>query len=774
MPRSFDTWNRYLDNNGNPLHGCVQFMVKDGNTVAPIYDSDGTALDNPQLTDIYGRTQHQVFINTDVVAYFYKYIGNGIWTTEEYIDTSDQTKWTLEYTIDSQNTINLNITTDSNISIANISDLRSVAVSSVPTINDIKVITLLGYTSIGDKEPIEYYWNSTATANDNGGSIIKSNDLIDGRWIMVQPTEHCDSRHFGIFPSNSMNMDDQTYQIVKLFEYCDSKGIKPYFNGSSDYSWFKYNNLNVIAKEIDCTDYTKFNDSGISYIYGEWNGNPTFYNSNTNIYAKVVDTKWSGNSYPIATTVVFNQNSNQSNYQGCEFFANSNVSGYNFNNCVIHSNGKLIGDNNTFTNCVLTASMFGADAEVNGKCTNCQIDIQDFKNNLDLYKQIRLTSDTNPNFDYQNLPSTTNPFTYFTDNIVTGTTLRLSNFNAVEPLSVGKLDNTTLELHNCTGLINLAAYGYGDTILIKGCRDLEITNLSSNAINLLIEDSTVVMPNKSAISLSVRNSTIIGGSITCTDFTSYSSVISTTINCKNVLIKDSQVNSNISQTINGECLTYIDNNIFNAQLSIAGASGTQIVNATIINNKGNYSTPITLNRTYLDSVDSNHSYTYDNNTGTFPKRNAEFTQNVSIINNILNFTGYEWVWTLGGGTGASIPWLGYATYYYDDGTEWYRHHFKFTEQFNIFRIGTDDEVVDVDWYMNSINNDVGYIMPFKFKAKVVHTTGESYRLEGNWEGGAPTNPQTAQGPVASILNVRANITELGTATMNATFKLSLN
>ena len=36
--RNYDSWNRYLDNKGNPLHGCVQFMVKDGNTVAPIYN----------------------------------------------------------------------------------------------------------------------------------------------------------------------------------------------------------------------------------------------------------------------------------------------------------------------------------------------------------------------------------------------------------------------------------------------------------------------------------------------------------------------------------------------------------------------------------------------------------------------------------------------------------------------------------------------------------------------------------------------------------------
>ena len=53
--RSLDNWNKYTDNDNKPLHGCIMFMVNLGNTVAPIYDKDGTPLNNPQLTDTYGR-----------------------------------------------------------------------------------------------------------------------------------------------------------------------------------------------------------------------------------------------------------------------------------------------------------------------------------------------------------------------------------------------------------------------------------------------------------------------------------------------------------------------------------------------------------------------------------------------------------------------------------------------------------------------------------------------------------------------------------------------
>lgn len=775
--RSFDTWNRYLDNSGNPLHGCIQFMVQDGNTIAPIFDQDGIPLVNPQITDIYGRTQHQVFIDNDVTAYFYKYIGDGIWTTEEDIDTSDNTKWQLQYTVGSQNTIDLSITSDTNVSVANISSLRSLAVSAVPEINGAKVITLLGYNNIGDKEPINYYWDSDETTlNDDGGSVIQSSTSLEGRWIMVQPTEHCDSRHFGVFPSNSMNMEDQTYQIVKLFEYTESKGIRPFFNGSEDYAWFKYTNLNVTAKAIDCTNYTKFNDNGMSYIYGEWNGNPTFYNTNTSVYAKVVDTKWGASSYPIAKEVTFTQNCPQSNFQDCVFIANTTVSGYNFRNCEIKSDHKLIGDNNTFTKCKLTASMFGDNVHLANKCSDCEFDIDDFVDSLDLYKQIRLTDDDNPNFDYRCIETNINPFTLYLGNKVHSNVLRLYNYNSSssDPVNIGLIENTTLELFNCTGNFNLSSYGYGSVVLIKNCQDLTISNIGSG-VTLIIENSNVGLPTKNIGSLSLKDSNVYNGTITCDSFGCYSSILSTTINCKDCVIKDSQLNAAINQTINGITSTFIDNNIFNAQLSIAGASGTQILSATITNNVGNAANPIVLDRTYLDSVDSHHVYTYNNNNGTFPKRSVKFSESISILNNIQNYTGSEMIWTLAEGTyGVKMPYVAMPVYYYDDGSTYYRHHFKFGTQVSLFRVGTDEVTIRLDWQMNSIDNNSGYIIPTKFNAKLVHTNGESYRIESNWVGEAPGDPINGQLQIIAILNAYNNVTTLGTATMNGTFTFNLD
>ena len=59
MNRSWDNWNKYTDNDNKPLHGCIMFMVNLGNTVAPIYDKDGTP---PFLSRIFFQKFKSLFL----------------------------------------------------------------------------------------------------------------------------------------------------------------------------------------------------------------------------------------------------------------------------------------------------------------------------------------------------------------------------------------------------------------------------------------------------------------------------------------------------------------------------------------------------------------------------------------------------------------------------------------------------------------------------------------------------------------------------------------
>lgn len=673
--RSFDTWNRYVDNQGNPLHGCIQFMVKDGNTVAPIFNSDGTPLSNPILTDIYGRTQYQVFVDVDVIAYFYKYIGDGVWTTQLDIDTSDQSKWSLQYTIENQNTMSRVIDSTGLTCVATINDLRNLDVESVPLVNGMKIVTLLGYYNQGDKEPINYVWNETNTDADNGGSVIKYEDEITGRWIMVQPTEHCDTRHFGAFPQNSYNTADQSYQIGLCCVYCMLHGIRPFFNGSTDYRWFKYSNLNVVVDAFDVTEDTRFYDVGNNTFQGEWNGNPHFALGNTEVVSKKVKTSWNAKSYTGYEYVVIDSNHRQKNWQDAVIDVQVNpLYGYNFTHCTFIENGNIGSDNvnginNTFNNCKLNERMFILDGDYTvslvNLCTNCQYDMDDFRNSMWLYKQIRCTSDSNPFFDYRDMPNVGKPYDNFLGNKLLGDSIEVSNLkNALATkVNIVKLANqTAIIFEDCTGWYQIPS---NMTVVIKDS-DVKLT-LGSN-VALSIRNSTVEYESgpttfANALNVTATNSTLAGAMFVCNNFNVrdcilnaqvdttygyfYNTTISQDVSCGYVDIQGCNIGSALLlYGVEGDLLQipntqrdgtiagyYTNTRYINGNIKDNFVSGqivlgiTDSSNAhytlnwlarglTITDNTGLSANPITINRGYSTLFDDYNQYVYKNNTGT--------------------------------------------------------------------------------------------------------------------------------------------------------------
>lgn len=346
--RNFDNRDRYYDRQGNPLCGCLQFMIKDGTTVAPIFDSDQVPLANPQLTDKLGRTDHQVFVNSDVIAYVYKYVGSGTLADEEAsgIDTSDESKWSLQYTIESVSIDTKAIDGTSAMGVSDVGSLRGLDVTEVPVVDGTKTITLNGYYEAGDCEPVSYVWDSESTLDDDNGSVIAPDGVLTGRWILVQPTEHCDSRHFGIFPQDSVDADiDHSTRITQLLSYCNTHSIKPYFNGSQSYPYFIYTSVAYNSRNtIDVSNDTEFVDKGTgNRFYGEWNGNPYFVNANTQVNSKTVRHSWHFGSYG-SDTVKYIVDSDWSPVLLSDIEVELEVSpasGSQFNDCELTSNEKI-------------------------------------------------------------------------------------------------------------------------------------------------------------------------------------------------------------------------------------------------------------------------------------------------------------------------------------------------------------------------------------------------------------------------------------------------
>lgn len=617
--RNFDNWNRYLDNNNKPLRGCVMFNVKDGNTVAPIYDGDGTPLDNPILTDEFGRTEHQVFIDTDVVAYFYKYIGTGEFNTlnpmngTNEINVNDDTKWSLQYTCENVNDILAHIASDSIIAIENIDALRALDVDSVSEVCGKKVITLLGYYSIGDKEAVNYVWNPSLTENDNNGSIIQGPNLT-GRWVMVKPTEHCDCKHFGIFAQNTTNFNSDTARMNQWIAYCNSANIKPYFSANGDYKYYKYNNLSFTIQEVDIAKDVIFIDNGTSNVWTtEINGNPYFYNHSTNLNSKEVKTSWGAQLYINPQHIIVDNNDLFSNTAISNAIVDINVpcdKVCNFTDCTINMNASfnsvsaftrckinsvnMITSGCYFFNCHLTEDMFYGSPFIHVD-VNCTADFDEFEHKTLMWLRIK-AQQMQVNYDWRGKLTDQNPW----EGVVESDRW-LINYKGISnnaTLMEGTAPHVYF-LENCAGTITIEGKA-ANTYVIKDSEiNLNIANDAVTGITISAQNSTINFTQEVNIANFSMRSSVVGNTnnIICDNFTSYSGIITASILARNAVVKDSQINRSFSliahvgeprevqylggmtgqqtmtATVSHFISGYFDNNIFNDQFVIDGQYG---------------------------------------------------------------------------------------------------------------------------------------------------------------------------------------------------------
>lgn len=264
--RNWDNWISYLDNGGNLLHGKIRFCRKGTTDNITIYNSSGVAIRNPEFTDMLGRTEYQVFLDVheDVTAYFYRYIGSGQMTAlpgEDY----DPSRWEYQYSsdgLDPAKSIDLTATTADGV--ATMDELRAKDPQEVPSVNGAKLLWLYGYYRAGDKPPVLYYWDSASVVNDDGGSVIQSDEVPgQGRWILASQELHFDVRHFGIFAQSDKYSVDFSYtsQLANCATFLDNNGLDAWFpdiDGNMSYYLLDGTNTFAIAGDIYCSDAVRF------------------------------------------------------------------------------------------------------------------------------------------------------------------------------------------------------------------------------------------------------------------------------------------------------------------------------------------------------------------------------------------------------------------------------------------------------------------------------------------------------------------------------------
>ena len=590
MYRNFDNRDRYYDISGKPLSGCVQFMLRDGTTPAAIYDVDGTALANPQLTDILGRTRHQVCVRSDVVAYMYKYVGTGTLADVEYdsIDTSDESKWSLQYTVESIAVDERTVTGSSSMGVPTMSELRALDPAEVPEVYGVKVVCLQGYYELGDKAPVWYVWDASESSNDDNGSVIKCDDLLTGRWILVTPEFVCDSRHFGCFPQDSASSDvDHTTAITQLVTYCNEKSLRPYFGGSASYPYFIYKDISITSQNPYVVDAgTVFVDSyttSVNKLYGEWCGNPYFLNAKTEVKASRVCHGWHFLNAVGVTDYVCDSDWSPLLLNGVNvIMEKAPAYGTQLTGCTVESVHK-IDKAIVFYNMTPTTDWFASGYSwSNLSLYGCRIELS----NCDSASTYIVWKNKQNEADYGDLGEQSVSGASLLDNAVA------ENFTG----SVTLLGSA--ELHNATATVT--STGTTPSLNLIDCwitmaeaQTFEGLQLRRGYIGgAAIEVLTSVAMSDCTMSSAL---TVSGGSI---DFSRVT------------------INANIAHTGNPVVESFFDC-VFNAYLAISGGESYSIVQAKWIGNHGNVGTPIRLDRTNLDLRDNQHSYVYTRNTGTF-------------------------------------------------------------------------------------------------------------------------------------------------------------
>lgn len=675
MFRNFDSRNRYYDLDGKVLHGCVQVMLKDGTTVAPIYDGDEVAIANPQLTDILGRTQHQVFVDSDVIGYFYKYVGTGTLSDEEArgIDTSDQSKWSLQYTVENFMVDHLAIDGQSAMGVATMNRLRALDPDSVPLVDGIRIVCLHGYYEAGDKEPVWYVWEDESDAPDDNGAVIKSDDNLTGRWMLVQPTEHCDSRHFGVMPQDSASAEvDQSVSISQLFDYCNRKSIKPYFNGSETNPYFVYDQITVISRVgIDISDRTVFVDKRTSQMFGNIHvdGSFSFLNGNTAVRSKTVYASWNASVMSGYEHVVLDASTPQTQFSNTTVKVTVLTENKSFTNCTIDAKGTL-GSGNSYDRCLLTGQMFNG-VQWAAAVTNCTFDIDDFTNNIQQWQHLAIVAGIT-NYDYRNhaipLDRQVLEVAVLSDTVV-------SNFigNGVNTFPESNIAHT-YTFNGCRGTLKFLYNAEGNTYVFDNFigviaaptqntgynqsfvfNNSYVTLLADNLPGTTIQaKSSEVRVSGTYKEVSLRDSTLYGDGLTVDSFTSYNSIVTESVTSRQSVVKDSQINAKFIQSVHtldtpitvqsvydsGLSVTtssiiggFFDNNIFNAQLELYSNSSPTLVRGLVItNNMSSVENPVVVNgrNIHIHPADDLHQYVYRNNVGTMATvtdvRITEFAQ----------------------------------------------------------------------------------------------------------------------------------------------------
>lgn len=665
--RQFQTSNSFHDNDGNLLVGRVTFYKKGTTQKQDIMNEAGTIISNPIYTNQIGQTSQQVFLDdVDYTVVFEKYIGNGNMET----DTNEE-HWLFQYSsIDLYDTFNIKVETAGLQAVPSIIALRDTNPDLIAEQTGQKVVLLTGYYEAGDKPMIQYIWDESSDETDDGGSVIKVNDIGLGRWVLL-PDQYdmIDVRHFGALPANSVNnlTENQAYCIQNANSYAAKSSDKIYFPAGIYRVQHNLSNCVFDEGSYVCVPNgynvtIKCAENSMNFVLGQATGYIGVCTiEGSHLHYDCV--KGLGGYQKDYTNVTFKPSERFDldanvvrplTVKDVDLYIKSGVtyaggkSNLVFENCEIHSN-KAITNNLqcTLKRCVIKQDMFADNLNFNNiSLVDCYVNLSNFTDVMFYVKFKNALND--PNYGDLNGMSLTdsiellnNAYVYNakgTANVKAGNSITAENSTITVKNYCYKLTakDSTVTLpyatyYDCRNSnITETANGTCNTCTMNNCTymmygnkkytDMHMydCNLNGNATTTLeligspSDIDSCTFPRSTKIiatqSPSIRNSRF--GALECK------------INCKPTIVNN-YIFGTVSLDIYDQMEFNFNSNKIEGQLTFTNSSevvGAIVRNASIIDNhKINGSTLVkwntkTITDNWFDEDDSKHNYTYQSNT----------------------------------------------------------------------------------------------------------------------------------------------------------------
>ena len=638
----------YFDNAGNLLVGRVRFYGADGTTPAEVFEKDGTTLGSSVFTDSSGRLVQQPFLaDHDYTIYFDLYIGHATMTEDD-----DPESWEEQGSaVERYNTLGVSLDAEGVRSIGTVTELRQ-----SPGLKVGEIVTLMGYNSPGDKEPICYRWAEHSTKFDNGGSVIKVNDVPLGRWEIVECPRQLDVRHFGAFPLQVVATDTmQRYRIEAAGLYAHNNGCGLYFP-SDDMAAF-YDISGLVLFDVDGDDGARvFASSGsegtaITGIRSIHCASGESCEGTITLIDEVLRTSFEGDSgyvdlSPTKRLVIDSEVKKFiERYSGIEVevltYSNIGQSHYvRLENCRVISNKKIDG-HIILQGCTIDTGWFSDDYDFASDLTSIDNNIL-LRNCKDADTYILLKNKQNES-DYGDLGEQT-----VHSDVLAGCVIEncKGSVNVID--NGGSIERGTIELHN----VNLWISGLGASdginavdawIILPSALTLKNLSVKRGAIVYggTVPNGTLVLDEDSSIDDAEIEMSLYsrGAYLTVTN-----SVIKAPISGDRIDLMNNQVYSNVTQ-YDDDGVVYVKcvGNTF--KLSANNSPARHIVSSftagAIVSGewRGNGSTYNTVHwidvvRTNLDPDDWKHRYSYVGNS-------EPYLSKYSGANYRMQFKGYR-------------------------------------------------------------------------------------------------------------------------------------